>query len=51
MSKNFYSGEYKVINKEKFLGEKNPQYRSSWESRMCFFLIIPQVLLNGVMRF
>lgn len=35
--KNFYRGEYQVINKEKFIGEKNPIYRSSWESRFMYF--------------
>lgn len=38
MSKNFYSGVYQVENKDKYIGIKNPVYRSSWESRFCYFL-------------
>jgi len=33
----FYIGEYKVENKKKYIGAKNPVYRSSWESRFCYF--------------
>jgi hypothetical protein len=35
---NFYQGHYKVINKEKYIGKKDPIYRSSWESRVMFFM-------------
>lgn len=33
MSK-FYQGEYTLINKEKYIGQKNPIFRSSWERRV-----------------
>jgi hypothetical protein len=35
--RNYYKGEYQVVNKEKYIGNKNPIFRSSWESRFCFF--------------
>lgn len=31
-------GIYKVINPEKYIGEKPPIYRSSWEARFCHYL-------------
>jgi hypothetical protein len=36
--KHYSSGEYIVENKEKYIGEKNPKYRSSWEQKFCYFL-------------
>jgi len=33
----FYHGEYIVEHKEKYLGSKNPKFRSSWEKRFCFW--------------
>jgi len=30
--------EYKIINKEKYIGDHAPYYRSSWEARMMNFL-------------
>lgn len=33
----YHSGEYKVKNGEKYLGKKNPTYRSSWELKFCEF--------------
>lgn len=35
---NTYKGTYVVENKDKYLGNKNPSYRSSWESRFCYYL-------------
>jgi hypothetical protein len=34
----YYQGEYIVENKEKYIGKSNPKYRSSWESRCCWFM-------------
>lgn len=34
----FYRGVYLVENKEKYGGKANPIYRSSWESKFCYFL-------------
>jgi len=46
--KEFYNGEYQVVNKQKYIGEKNPRYRSSWECRFCYFLDFqPKVILWG----
>jgi len=49
MKNNTYHGEYEVKNKEKYIGSKNPLYRSSWESRLCFFFFDnnPKVLRWG----
>jgi len=33
----YYHGEYQVENKDKYLGHKNPRFRSSWESRFCYW--------------
>lgn len=37
MSKS-YKGIYKIKNKKKYIGKQDPIYRSSWESRVCYFL-------------
>lgn len=37
MSGNFHSGVYKILNKNKYLGETEPKVRSSWEKRVCNF--------------
>lgn len=37
-SKGFYQGTYDVVNKNKYMSNKAPQYRSSWESRLCYYL-------------
>lgn len=34
----FYSGTYQVVNKDKYIGTKNPKYRSSWEARFLYHL-------------
>lgn len=36
MSK-FYQGQYLVENEQKYIGNKKPIFRSSWEKRMCTF--------------
>lgn len=33
----YHQGEYKVENKEKYYGKKNPKFRSSWEERFCYW--------------
>lgn len=35
-TRSFYTGEYVVVNKNKYIGNKNPTYRSSWEARFCY---------------
>jgi hypothetical protein len=35
---NYNTGEYIIENKEKYIGTKNPKYRSSWEKRVCYML-------------
>ena len=37
-NKYYKQNEYKVLNKEKYIGDKNPKYRSSWEERFCYYL-------------
>jgi hypothetical protein len=37
MSRYYHQGIYEVQNKDKYIGEKNPKFRSSWEERFCFF--------------
>lgn len=37
MSLKFAQGVYKVRNPEKYIGTKNPIYRSSWEYTFCAF--------------
>jgi len=34
----FYKGKYIVENRQKYLGKTDPIYRSSWESKFCYFL-------------
>lgn len=34
----FYTGTYVVKNKEKYIGNKNPTYRSSWECRLMRYM-------------
>lgn len=36
MSREWHQGTYKVINKHKYIGSKDPIFRSSWERR-CFY--------------
>jgi hypothetical protein len=38
MGKQWLDGDYEVVNKEKYIGEKPPHYRSSWELRMIQWL-------------
>lgn len=38
MANNYYKGEYQIVNKSKYVGNKNPNYRSSWECRFCHYL-------------
>lgn len=38
MTNNWYQGTYKVVNKEKYLGSRDPVFRSSWESRLMYWL-------------
>jgi hypothetical protein len=33
-----YHGLYEVENKDKYIGNTNPKYRSSWEAIFCYFL-------------
>jgi len=35
---NYSKGIYIVENNEKYFGKSNPKYRSSWESKFCYFL-------------
>lgn len=35
---NWYQGEYKILNKEKYVGDKPPIYRSSWERKVFHYL-------------
>lgn len=37
MAKKFDQGIYEVINKEKYIGNKPPRYRSSWEKHCMLF--------------
>lgn len=37
MKKNWYQGIYEVVNKNKYIGNSKPIYRSSWEKRLFFF--------------
>ena len=37
MSK-YQTGTYQIVNRNKYVGPKNPKYRSSWERRLCYFL-------------
>lgn len=34
----YYTGVYEVVNKKKYIGEKDPKYRSSYEARVCYWL-------------
>lgn len=36
-SMKFHKGEYEVINKEKYIGSKNPYYKSLYEQRFFYF--------------
>lgn len=36
MARNYIQGFYEVINKEKYVGNKQPYYRSSWENRIMY---------------
>lgn len=35
---NYYQGVYTVKNTEKYIGNKMPKFRSSWESRLCYYM-------------
>jgi len=35
---NFDKGEYIVENRSKYIGDKNPAYKSSFEKRFCYFM-------------
>ena len=48
MAKEYYKAEYIIINKEKYIGQKNPIYRSSWECRVCtLFDTNPKIIKWG----
>lgn len=38
MGDSWRSGDYEVVNKEKYIGDKPPHFRSSWELRVYNFL-------------
>lgn len=38
MANEWYQGVYVVKNKEKYIGNKNPEYRSSYENRLCHYM-------------
>jgi hypothetical protein len=48
MGKQWLDGDYEVVNKSKYIGEKPPHYRSSWELRAIqYFDHSPNVLKWG----
>lgn len=46
MAKKFDQGIYEVINRQKYIGNKNPIFRSSWERRFCTWLDTNQYILQ-----
>jgi len=41
-----YKGKYIVENKEKYLNDKSPIYRSSWEAKVCKFFDMSDSILK-----
>lgn len=37
-NRDYYHGTYKVINKDKYIGNHIPIFRSGWEKRLFFLL-------------
>jgi hypothetical protein len=44
--KNYSQGIYNVINKDKYIGNKEPTYRSGWENRVMIMLDTNQHILR-----